>query len=244
MTGATTSGRKRFYKEVSITEVEGDKPGFRVLLDGRPIRTPAKRELMLPRRELAEAAAEEWRRQGAIIEPLTMPLTRLVNSALDGVEERAVEVRAALLAYGDSDLICYLAEGPRELIERQARSWGEIHAWIKQDYGVELELSAGIMPVRQSETMLARLDKAIGDPRPLELAALHVITTLTGSLLLALAVHHARLTPEQAWSLAHLDEDYQAEQWGHDAEAEARRAHRWQEMQAAAVVLAKCRCPG
>jgi chaperone required for assembly of F1-ATPase len=243
MTGATTSSRKRFYETVSVAEVEGDNPGFRIELDGRPIRTPAKRELLLPRRDLADAVAEEWRRQAATIDPSTMPLTRIANSALDGVADRVAEVRDDLLAYGGNDLICYLAEGPRELIERQARHWGEVHAWLKQAFGVELELAAGVMPVRQNATMLARLDKLIGDPEPLMLAALHVITTLTGSLILALAVHHDRLTPEQAWTLAHLDEDYQIEKWGSDAEAQARRANRWTEMQAAARVLAGCRTP-
>lgn len=241
MNGATTSSRKRFYKEVSIAEVQGDEPGYRVLLDGRAIRTPAKRELMLPRRDLAEAVAEEWRRQAATIDPLAMPLTRLVNSALDGVEQRYAEVRAAVLAYGGSDLLCYLAEGPRELIERQARHWGEVHTWIKQAFGIELQLTAGVMPVRQSEAALARLDEAIGDCRPLELAALHVVTSITGSLLLALAILHDRLDPQDAWRLANLDEDYQIEQWGCDEEAEAHRARRWREMQAATLVLASRR---
>ncbi len=239
MTGAPTSSRERFYKEVSIAA--GSGAGFRILLDGRPIRTPAKRELVLPRRDLAETVAQEWRGQGAKIDPITMPLTRLVNSALDGVEDRTEDVRASILAYGGSDLICYLAEGPSDLIERQARRWGEVHAWIKQAFAIELELAVGVMPVRQDETMLGRLDGAVGNRAPLELAALHVVTSITGSLLLALAVLHERVSPEEAWALAHLDEDFQIEQWGPDEEASRHRALRWREMQAAAVVLTSCR---
>ena len=235
--GSGTGARKRFYKEVAIAGAP-DGTGFRVLLDGRGLRTPAKRELKLSRRALAEAVAAEWRTQGATIDPATMPLTRLVNSALDGVADKAAEVRAGIVAYGGSDLICYLAEGPRELIERQSRAWGQVHAWLKEELGVELALAAGVMPVAQDAAMLARLDAALGERDALELAATHVITTLTGSLLLALAVLHRRLSGEEAWRLAHIDEDFQIEKWGEDAEAAARRAQRWVEMQAACTILA------
>lgn len=238
MTRVTAGGRKRFYKEVTVAEAVASPPAFRVLLDGRGVRTPAKRELAVPSRALADALAAEWAAQDATIQPRTMPLTRLINSALDGVTGREVEVRAAIVAYGGSDLLCYLAEGPRELIERQSQAWGEIHAWVKSAFAVELTLAVGIMPVMQSAAMLARLDSALGERGPLELAALHVMTASMGSLLLSLAVVHRRLDASQAWSLAHIDEDFQVEKWGRDAEAEARRAQRWSEIVAASQVLA------
>lgn len=242
--GGGAAGRKRFYKDVTVAEAADAPSGvFRILLDGRPVRTPAKRELTMPNRELAEALAREWRAQKDTIDPGTMPLTRLANSAIDGVAERMAEVRASILAYGGSDLLCYLAEGPEELIERQSRRWGEIHAWIDQAFDIELELAAGVMPVAQDEAMLARLDAAMGERSPLELAALHVITSTTGSLLLALAVLHRRVSPADAWALAHLDEDFQIEKWGEDAEATARRGRRWAEVEAAALALSCCSHP-
>lgn len=241
------AGRKRFYTQVAVAEAEAGGAGgpggtrFRITLDGRGLRTPARRELVLPSRALAEALAEEWRAQGATIAPASMPLTRIVNSALDGVTGREAEVRAAILAYGGSDLLCYLAQGPRELIERQSAGWGPVHTWIKQAFAVELVLAAGVMPVAQDTGMLARLETALGECRALELAALHVITSTTGSLLLALAVLHGRLTPAEAWALAHIDEDFQIEQWGEDAEASARRTRHWVETEAACRILAAAR---
>ena len=236
--GAKAGGRKRFYKDVSVAETAVSPPSYRILLDGRGVRTPAKRELAVPSRAIADALAAEWAAQETTIQPQTMPLTRLVNSALDGVAGRETEVRASIVAYGGSDLLCYLAEGPRELIERQSHAWGEIHAWVKAAFAVELILAAGIMPVIQPPAMLARLDGALGKRGALELAALHVMTASMGSLLLSLAVLHRRLDVAQAWTLAHIDEDFQIERWGRDAEAEVRRSQRWSEIVAASQVLA------
>lgn len=236
--GGGMAGRKRFYKEVTVAEGgNAGAPAFRILLDGRSVRTPARRELAVPSRSLAEAVADEWRRQETTIVPGSMPLTRLLNSAIDGVADRAPEVRAAILEYASSDLLCYFAASPQELIERQSRRWGAIHAWIKQAFGVELSLAFGVMPVVQDERMLAQLDAAFGSPTPLELAALHVITATTGAALLSLAVLHGHVSPAEAWDLAHIDEDFQIEKWGSDAEAQARRAHRWSEIEAACLVL-------
>ncbi len=239
--GGGSGSRNRFYKEVTVGEAAANTGAFKVLLDGRTIRTPAKRELVLPSQRLAEAVAEEWRSQEAVIDPSTMPLTRLANSAIDGVADRAMDVREAILAYGGSDLICYLADGQAELVERQSRRWGDVHAWIKQAFGVELALAVGVMPVAQPDDMLARLATAIGDRSPLELAALHVMTASMGSLLLTLGVLHGRLSPAEAWSLAHIDEDFQIEKWGRDEEAEERRKRRSAEMNAACLVLECCR---
>lgn len=236
--GSGITGRKRFYRHATVGETTvAGSPTFRVLLDGRTVRTPAKRELVVKSRALADALAQEWQRQSETIDPGTMPLTRLLNSAIDGVEDRMAEVRRSILAYGGSDLLCYLADGPEELVQRQSRRWGEVHAWIAKAFGAELELAVGVMPVAQDEAMLARLDAAMGDRSALELAALHVITSTTGSLLLALAVLHRRLSPADAWALAHLDDDFQIEQWGADHEASERRARRWTEMETACLAL-------
>ena len=237
MTPTSASRRKRFYTTASVSEPSGEPPLFRVLLDGRGVRTPAKRELALPNHELAIAVAAEWQGQGPHIDPISMPLTRLVNSALDGVTGREAEVRASILAYAGSDLLCYLADGPLDLVERQSRLWGEVHAWAKQVFGVELALSVGVIPVTQDAAMLAKLDEALGAAGPLRLAALHVVTALTGSLLLALALRHGRLSATEAWSLAHIDEDFQAAKWGADLEATERRERRWAEMAAASRVV-------
>ncbi len=235
------ANRKRFYREVTVAPPDGTGGNWRVLLDGRGLRTPAKRELAVPRRELAEAVAGEWRCQGDTIDPATIPLTRLVNSAIDGVADQQAAVRAAILAYGGSDLICYLAEAPPALIERQSRRWGEVHAWAKHALGVELALAVGIMPVEQSPAVLSQLDAALGDRHPLELAALHVMTASMGSLLLSLGVLHGRFSPSHAWDLAHIDEDFQIETWGQDEEAAERRQRRWAEMEAACCVLSAIR---
>jgi chaperone required for assembly of F1-ATPase len=227
--------RKRFYKEVAAAPTATGT--FRVELDGRPIRTPGKRELALPDQSLAEAVAEEWRRQGDVIDPASMPLTRITNSALDGVAGRETEVRADIIAYAGSDLMCYFAEGPAELIERQSRLWGPIHAWAKREHGIELELTVGVMPVEQSPLMLAQFDAALVQRTSLSLAAFHVVTTLTGSALLALALLHKQLDVGEAWALAHIDEDFQIERWGTDDEAVARREQRWRDLNAAARLL-------
>ncbi len=241
--------RKRFYKEVTVapvaataavaatTPVEVVDDTFRILLDGRPVRTPGRQALAVARRDLADMMAAEWASQREIIDPLSMPLTRLVNSAIDGVTGREGEVRASLLEYGGSDLLCYLAAAPPELLERQSRRWGAIHTWAKRSHNIELQLAIGIMPVAQDPSMLDRLDTALGQRTPLELAAVHVITTMTGSVLLALALVHHHLDPAEAWELAHLDDDFQIERWGADTEATQRRAQRWQDMKAACLLL-------
>lgn len=237
MTTDAGSQRKRFFKDATVAEATQQPGGFRVLLDERTLRTPAKRELAVPSRALAEAIAEEWRAQAATIDPSALPLTRIVNSAIDGVTGREFEVRTDILAYGQSDLLCYLADGPGELVDRQSRQWGEIHAWAGKALGVELELAVGVVPVEQSPDQLAILDRALGTRNPIALAGIHVVTTLTGSLLLVLALLYGRIGPDQAWALAHLDEDFQIERWGQDEEAAGRRERRWREMRAAARVL-------
>ena len=241
MTSTDDNRRKRFYQSATVSEPAGEPPVFRVLLDGRGVRTPAKRELAVASRQLADGLAAEWEAQGVHIDPLSMPLTRLVNSALDGVTGREAVVRASILAYAGSDLLCYLAVEPIELVALQSKRWGIIHAWAKEAHGIELALAVGVMPVAQDPAMLAKLDAALGKAGPLGLAGLHVMTALTGSLLLAFAVMVGQITAEEAWSLAHIDEDFQIGRWGPDDAAATRRQQRWLEMSAAARVVAWAR---
>jgi chaperone required for assembly of F1-ATPase len=226
---------KRFYRYVSV---EGAEPAFLVLLDGRPIRTPGRRELAVPSRALAEALAAEWEAQGERIDPAAMPLTRLVNSAIDGVRGREAEVRADIAKYGASDLLCYRADGPAELVRRQADAWDPVLAWAREALGTRLVLGQGIVPVIQPQTAIAAVGRALQELDAFALAGHHVITTLTGSALLALAHARGRLTAETAWAAAHVDEDWQISQWGDDAEAKARRQRRRADMLAASRLLA------
>jgi len=214
------------------------RPQYRVLLDGKPMRTPAKAVFAVPSRALAEAIAAEWEAQGERIDPASMPLTRIANSAIDGVSGHEVQVRADMAKYAASDLVCYRADGPAELAQRQAEVWDGVVAWADEVLGARLRIGTGIMPVAQSETALERIAEALAGFDAFALAALHVITTLTGSTVLALAHARGRLTAEVAWAAAHVDEDFQISQWGDDAEAKARRQRRWAEMQAASRMLA------
>ena len=225
---------KRFYRAVSV---DGVAPAFRVLLDGKPMRTPAKRELALPARPLAEAVAAEWEAQGDRIDPGTMPLTRLVNTALDGVAGREAEVRADIAKYAASDLVCYRAEGPPELVRRQAEAWNPILAWAREILGVYLVAGQGIVPVAQPQAAGAAIESALAGLDVFALTAHHVMSTLMGSALLALAHARGRLSAEEAWAAAHVDEDWQISKWGWDAEAKARRDRRRAEMQAASRLL-------
>jgi chaperone required for assembly of F1-ATPase len=226
---------KRFYKNVAAKDEGG---GVSLLLDGKPVRTPGKASLTLPTRALAEAVAEEWRAQGERIDPLTMPFTRLANSAIDGVVGREQAVIDDIMAYAGSDLLCYRAQGPEGLVKAQASHWDPVLAWAKAALGGPLILAEGVVHVVQPAASLARLKQAFAGRDAFSLAALHVMTALTGSALLALAVAEGRLTPEQAWDAAHVDEDWQISQWGEDVEAAERRKNRWRDFAAAAKTLA------
>jgi chaperone required for assembly of F1-ATPase len=225
---------KRFYKDVSVRQ---DGADWLVLLDGRQVKTPGKRTLALPSRSLAEAVAGEWRNQGATINPATMPLTRIVNSAIEGVADTMAEVAADVVAFAGRDFLCYRAAGPAALVARQSAAWDPVVQWAASELGARLVLAEGVMPVEQPKASLDHVAAAIQSLDAFKLAALHVVTTLTGSALLALAILKGRLTPAEGWAAAHVDEDYQIEQWGRDEEAEERRAHRWQEFQAACAIL-------
>lgn len=225
---------KRFYKSVDVAEQEG---GYAVLLDGRSVRTPAKNVVLVPYRGLAEAMAEEWRAQTEFIDPSCMPLTKLVNSALDGVARQAQAVRAEIVKYAGSDLLCYRAGGPDRLVERQNACWNPVLAWARAQLGEGFTLAEGVMFVEQPRAVLDNLDRALEEADTFQLAALNTVTTLTGSAILAFALYRGELSADEAWKAAHVDEDWTIELWGEDEEAQQRRAARYQEMAAAASVI-------
>lgn len=228
---------KRFYTSVTVAGAPAESSAWQVLLDGRPVRTPAKRSLALPSPALAAAVAEEWAQQGERIDPARMPLTRIVNAAIDGVAGRQGEVAADVVKYAGSDLVCYRADFPDALVARQRAHWDPLIAWAQTELGCPLVTASGLMPVAQPAGVAEAVRRALADMGVMQLAALHVMTTLLGSAVLALAVARGRLTAEQAWIAAHVDEDHQISEWGEDAEAAARRALRWREMQAAARLV-------
>lgn len=224
---------KRFYTSAGVGEAEG---GFTILLDGRPVRTPARGLLLAPTRALAEAVAREWDAQGAEIDPMSMPLTRLVNVALDRVAPEADAVRDEVVRYAGTDMLFYRAEGPAGLVERQAQHWDPVLAWARDSHGAPFFLAEGVCHVAQPDASLAQIAQLV--PRdPLKLAAVHVVTTLTGSALLALALAAGELDADTAWQAAHVDEDWNREQWGEDELATARRVARRLDMDAAVAAL-------
>jgi chaperone required for assembly of F1-ATPase len=224
---------KRFYKDVTVDETPN---GFRFLLDGKPVQTPARQALVLPNRALAEALAEEWRAQGEEMQPLAMPLTRMINTVVDGVRAHRAETIAAILRFGENDLLSYRAEAPAELTRRQ-RQWDSWLDWAHKQHGARLNVTSGIGHVGQSPGALAALERAIAAQDDYALTALHTFASITGSLVLGLAVLAGELTPAEAFSLSRLDEVYQAESWGTDAEAEARAARLAREVELAAMVV-------
>lgn len=224
---------KRFYKTAAV-RAEGES--HVVLLDGRPVRTPARKPLAVPSRAVAEALAEEWAAQTTHIDPATMPLTRLVNSAIDGVADQLDGVLGEIARYGATDLVLYRAETPERLVARQAMYWDPIVAWVENRLGVGLNLARGIMHVAQ-ETDLAERLQAVLPRETFRAAALHTVTTITGSAFLALAANEGRITLAQAFDAANVDEDWNIELWGADAEATQRRAYRKAEIEAAGRIL-------
>jgi chaperone required for assembly of F1-ATPase len=229
----------RFYKAVEVREADGRHA---LLLDGRAARTPGRNPLAAKSRALMLEAAAEWERQSEIVNPTGMPLTRLLNSAIDGVAHTMAETRADILGYAGSDLLCYRAEEPDTLVTRQAHAFDPVLRWAEESLGARLNVTTGVMHVAQPAEGLAAIAAALDTyDDPVAFAALSVMTTLTGSALLALAVARGFLSREAAWQAAHVDEDFQAERWGADAEATARRNARWREFEAAAIALAAMR---
>jgi chaperone required for assembly of F1-ATPase len=225
--------RKRFYKEAGVTEAVG---GFAITLDGKPIKTPSGRTVTVPVRAIAEAVAEEWRAQQDTIDPLTMPLTRFANSVVESVVDRVAPVRDDVARYFQSDLLFYRAGHPQALVEKEARHWDPVLFWAADTLGAHFILGEGITHVLQPDTAIeAARDALPGDPW--SVAAIHVVTTLTGSALLALALAHGARDPDQVWDAAHVDEDWNRDQWGVDEEVAARRAAREVDFRAAVRIL-------
>lgn len=231
--------RRRFYKTVTIAAGESDQSdqsGHSVYLDGKPIRTPGRRALAAPVAELARALADEWAAQGEYIEPGKMPLTRLANTIIDGVGAAQDPVAAEIRKYLASDLVFYRAESPAPLRVRQAQHWDPLLSWARQALGADFRLATGVVHVDQPAAALDAAGAALPHD-PWRLGALHAATTLTSSALIALALMHGAITPEAAWQAAHVDEDWNIEQWGSDEIALARRGFRFAEFSAAALVL-------
>jgi len=226
---------KRFYKDVSVAPVEN---GFAVHLDGRPVRTPGKAVMVLPTEKAANLVADEFAAQGEVIDPVTMPVMRLVNTAVDGVATDPQAVLEDVLRFASSDLLCYRADAPQGLVDRQNKHWDPVLDWARGRLGARFNLAEGVIHVEQPRETIAVLGSHLGQrAEPMRLAAIHVMTSLTGSALLALAVDFGEIDGEEAWLAAHVDEDWQIEHWGHDAEAVARRSARKRDMMAAVSLL-------
>lgn len=211
---------KRFWKTVTIADGA-------IELDGRPVRTPARAPLALPTPQLAEAVAEEWRGVGEALDPRAMPLTGLANAAIDQVAPNPAPFAADLARYGESDLLCYRADSPEPLVERQAAQWDPLLDWARTRYDVHFETTAGIIHRPQPPATIARLNEVVAALDPFRLAALSPLVTISGSLVAALALLEGAADAETVWRAAQLDEDWQAEQWGEDELAtRARQARR------------------
>jgi chaperone required for assembly of F1-ATPase len=231
--------RRRFYQTAGVAEQTG---AFAVVLDDRPVRTPARETLAAPTKMLAAAIAAEWDAQRDVIDPAKMPLTRLANAIIDGVAAAPDRVAAEIAKYVGTDLVFYRASAPAGLVARQVQYWDPVVAWAREAFTARFVLTEGLAHVAQPPPALAAIRRAIpsnaSDAKSLwRLGALSSITSLTGSALLALAVLHGRLTADAGWAAAHVDEDWNMDQWGHDELALQRRAFRAAEMQAAATVL-------
>lgn len=225
---------KRFYKQVSVAAAEG---GFQIHLDGRPVRTPAKHLLTIPSIALAEAIAAEWDAQAENIEPANMPLTRHANTVLDRVAAHRDAVVTEIARFGESDVICYRADWPTDLAAAQSAAWDPFVAWARTRYDVSLACTQGIIHTPQSADAITRLHHAVDAMSDWQLAPLHTITTITGSLVIALAVAEGQASKEEAWQAGQLDELFQIEKWGDDPLAAKARAARQTDLEAAARFL-------
>lgn len=228
---------KRFWKTVTVMPCEG---GFTVRLDARQARTPGKQPLILPTEDLAKAIAAEWDAQQGPVRPDTMPFTRTANSAIEKVAPQFDEVVGVLAAYGATDLLCYRAAGPQELITRQAAAWDPMLDWAATKLQAPLEVTKGVIPVDQPVASTRRLHDLTAALTPFQIAAFHDLVALSGSLILAFAVTKGRLGPTEAWALSRIDEVYQAELWGIDDDAEALAAAKCADFLQAATFWAFC----
>jgi chaperone required for assembly of F1-ATPase len=210
----------RFYKDASVAARDG---GHAVLLDGKPVKTPGGNALLLPTEKLASAIAEEWRGQGEEIVATTMPLLRLANTVIDGIAANREGVIGAILRFGENDLLCYRAHQPPELVARQKAGWEPLLDWAARRHGARMAVAEGLSHVDQPPEALGALHRALDQFDAFTLGGLHVIASITGSTVLALAVADGVISGVRAFELSRIDEIYQAEKWGEDGEA-AKRA--------------------
>ena len=231
---------KRFWKKV---EVQGDG-GYRVTLDGRPLKTPAKAAMVLPTRPLAEMVAAEWEAVEGAVDPSLMPATRMANAAIDKVSHQFSEVADMLAAYGDSDLLCYRATAPEALVDQQVKKWDPLLDWAAAEYGARLTPVSGIIHRAQDEAALARLREEVHALDPFQLAAFHDLVAISGSLVIALAATKSLLELDELWSRSVLDELWQERQWGKDDEALALRTRKRNDFFHAAAFFRCCAGPG
>jgi chaperone required for assembly of F1-ATPase len=225
---------KRFWKEVSV---EGADDGWTIKLDGRPVKTPARAKLSVPAQGLAEAIADEWRGVGETIDPRAMPLTGLANAAIDRVAPERQAFAQGLANYAEADLACYRAEGPTALVSRQEQQWDKLLGWARRRYDVDFVTTSGLMHIAQPPATVERLSHAVAALDPFRLAGLSPLVTVGGSLVAALAVLEKAIAPEEAWEAVSVDDRWQLEQWGADAEAEAALESRKRDFLAAASFL-------
>ena len=225
---------KRFWKAVTV---EPEDEGFAIRLDGRPVKTPARAALVVPTEALAQAIAEEWRAVGETIDPRAMPLTGLANAAIDRVAPERQAFADGLARYAEADLACYRAEGPRELVGRQEQHWDSLLGWARRRFDVDFATTSGLMHVAQPQATVERLAHAVAALDAFRLAGLSPLVTIGGSLVAALAVLERVMPAEQAWDAVSVDERWQLQQWGSDAEAEVALANRRRDFLAAARFL-------
>lgn len=226
---------KRFYKQVSIGETAS---GFAILLDGKTVKTPAHNALSVPGHATAKLLREEWDAQIEVIDPARMPFTRIINTAIDGVAKDSKAVFDDIVRFSGSDLLCYRADSPQNLVDRQAKIWDPTIEWAARTLGARFILAEGVIFHEQPAEAIRAFAAALQPyDDPISLTCLHMITTLTGSALLALAFAESRLDKEQVWAAAHVDEDFNIEQWGTDEEAALRAKLRRGEMSAVSTVF-------
>ena len=226
---------KRFWKDVTV---EVQPQGWAISLDGRSVKTPARAALSVPTEALAEAIAEEWRAIAGSIDPRAMPLTGLANAAIDRVATDPQAFAEGLAQYSKADLFCYRAEGPAALVRRQEQEWDKLLAWARRRFDVDFVTTSGLIHVVQPAATVERLTHAVAALDPFRLAALSPLVTIGGSLVAALAVLEKAITAEEAWAAVSVDERWQIERWGADAEAVAALDHRRADFLVAARFLA------
>jgi chaperone required for assembly of F1-ATPase len=212
---------KRFWQSATAGACDG---GYTVTLDGRAVKTPAKTLLVVPTAAMADAIAAEWDAQTGLVDPRTMPVTRSANAAIDKVRHQRAEVIALLAEYGGTDLLCYRALAPDALVQRQMQHWDPLVAWSAQELGAPLTVGQGVMHVAQHPDTLSTFTSHINGFDDFALAAAHDLISLSGSLVLALAVTRGHLDAATAWDISRVDEDWQISQWGADEEASAASA--------------------